>query len=908
MTQGSMFNVVRYVSTIEQKLIELYQNPTSESDSERRFHCLFEIPELHLMTSKESRISNGWCVTQGEKLHEVVLLVSPSDSMAHIECARWIGQERIQRIFCWNGETLTVVEPVSTLPQSYSLSPESFRAYFKIRQLGGLPLKSPQTEEERIKFFRHFEHLYRNWFDEIGIRTELKRVRVTAKNIQEVYELFEQLVPQQTEDYFIRFAPLWTQSHLFHYVKCQEFFSIFNHHGYEISKIPAENIYQNDQVALELFLESHVLESPEVFYGQFHEVLKKDQRKKLGSHFPKKEIISFAQYTIAQNVPHLSAYHVIDPAAGAGGLLEGFLARSVIGSDRVEFKNILMSERQITHPKKTIDFLKTSPSKYLSLLNHLKKDEIQDPLLVFTNPPYFGNAPRTDLEETLQEEIEEYKIKARDLYIYFMIQISRLFEASSNGLGQSLDGYICIFTPNTWIYADRGEQQGFRDYILSRFSYEAGVIVDGCRFFSDMIQPVVFSVLKRKINWKQESGLQVDASRILDLTKHHEKVSQMAKLWSHIPAVGRFGFEDPTKFLSEHTHKRFTQLKSTIYTLGKSEVSGSLVQWAKPLPRFSKVLLAAHSHSGNNQLALSSQLIRNDADVEIAMQDFQNKLNLTSVYEDIATHLQLVYDDRFSVKGYRFLYHDRSRFSSQRVLKVDAPILNYFEEFRKSYSKVKFYNAPPITSDIAAAPVGSLMQTLKEVEDELRLSHQPGDVITLQGFKKILKNSIEYKYLSQFESVIGDLRALHFLRAFINEAEPFKEVVKDKSVNASLVWLPELRANKKPLIELVALSFAYMIATTPFDSFVVNYKKMSWKVRDYFLPDGWLTESGLLRSLHFRLLPQVSPSVRNACLAAIQFRRRKTPFDSNELLKLGKVRFADAGFIPEHEALLAKIA
>lgn len=916
MTHGSMFNVARYVLTIEQKLMEWIQPPASEVDSVSRFQCLFEIPELHLRVSKEVQAASGQVVIQGEKVREVVQFVSPEDaSAAHIQCAQSIVQShsfpsdfKIQRIFCWNGEEFSVVEAISSHFQAFLQNPEYLRACFEIRSLGKLPLNNPQSEEERVRFRLQMEHLYRNWFEEIGVRTELKRERVTMKSIQDVYERFEQLVPKQTEDYFIRFAPLWTRSHFFHYVKSQESFSILDHVGFEITKIPAENIHQNDQHALELFLKTHVLESPEVFYDQFHEFLKKDQRKKLGNHFPKKDIVSFAQYTLAQNIPHLSTHHVIDPAAGAGSLLEGFVARSVMGSDRVDFKNILMAERQISHPEKSVDFLKSSPSQYLSLLNHSKKDAIRDPLLIFTNPPSFGNAPRTELEESLQDEIEENKIKARDLYVYFMIQISRLFDANSNGLGQDLEGYVCIFTPNTWIYADRGEQQGFRDYILSRFSYEAGFIVDGCRFFSDLIQPVVFSVLKRKKNWKCESGLQVDVSRILDLTKHHEKVSQLARLWSHLPAVGRFGFEDPINLLSEHTYKRLTQLKNTVSTLGKSEVSGGLVQWAKSLPRFSKVLLAAHSHSGNNELALSSQFIRTDADVELAIQDFQMKLNLSSVSEEIATHLQLVFDDRFSTKGYRFLYHDRSRFSSQRVLRVDAPILNYFEEFRKSYSKVKFYNAPPITSDIAAAPVGSMMQTLKEVEDELRLSDLPGDVILIQGFKKLLKNSQEYKYLSQFESVIGDLRALHFLRAFINEVEPFKEVVKDKSVNASLVWLPELRQNKKSLVELVALSFAYLIAMTPFDSFEVNYQKRSWKVKDYFLPDGWLTESGLLRSLHFRLLPQVSPTVRKACLAAIQFRRRKTPFDSTELLKLGKVRFEEAGFLPDHQVVLAKVA
>lgn len=934
MLQAVYFNSLSHIIRYEDDLIQICQQGGRFHSTEAIFDSLFSIPEIGLISIQDPPRSG--IVHIRHRNSDIRFRLYPRsailckngnpilNSEAYFDAIRRIisshhalSEDQVKKVFCFNGADLIVVKSISRERIESFISQAAWRdlvdspddhhdglfkeniqhiqAYFSIQYLSSLPVFDADQDGERVRLRRHLQHFYDSFLHEISIEVEKRRELITEQNLKSCYRDFEQLFKNDADQYFSKIAPFWTLKNVFDYKHIDESLVIFERSGHEIARVPAE-IVRNSFESIESYLNSHALASPEVFYDQIQFIIPKVKRRKLGSHFVYDSLSLFAQYVVSENIRNLADYQVLDPAADQGSLLLGLIAKDVLGTEKDESKYILMDQRGVRHLEEGVDFLRTTPEDYLKKIERsFVKDVIGNPLLVFTHPPFFGNATRMDLEPSLQAEIEKYEIKARDLYVYFMIQICRVFEQVS-------DGYVCVFTPTTWIQDDRGDQQEFRDYLLSRFHYEVGYILDGNRFFADMHQPVLFSVLKRKKDQSQIAGLHVDRRRVHDLTEHYQKICHLVEAWKTIPAIARFGFNDQMMQVSEYTLRRISKLREEVFIHQKTHESVSLVEWARDLPRFSKVLSASHSHSGNNELALSNQLIRKDEDVKMAIQDFKTKLHLDSLSDEaIASRLRLVYDDRNIIQtGYRFLYSDSEKFPSQHVVSQDSPVINYFEEFRKSYPRAKFYNAPPIMTDIAVARLGDCIQTLAEVEEQARQAAKVREVnsIACVGFKRLTLGSMEHQYLKEFESLTGDLRSVHFLRCYINELKSFKEVTKNKAIHSSLVWMPELRDDRKALLEVIALSFAYALVTTPFDSFHVQFAGHRWSVKDYFEPYGWLLQSGLASSLYISLMPRVSPTVRKACRSAIEARRVKASFDPSELIRLGQDRFVDAGFLP----------
>jgi hypothetical protein len=928
-------NLDSVAAKLESLLVSLESKKRSERFTEDLFSGFFRIKELGLASSRDdvpaiNAPSGTWrpdgvVFDVGDTIFEIFELKKPKvklcngqapnypNSQVYFQAVRYIAgshsfssEREIKRVFCFNGQDLVCVSPVNMEQLRLFLNRAPWKnlkseddqeierilkensalieAYFKFEYVASLP--SFEMLSDKALFKHQVRHFCESLLRTIGIESTIVRTTVTKSNLKEIYTEFCRLVTENPEEHFVRIAPVWTRNNLFWFGK-NGFLHVFQKDGSKVTDIPKADIRNKDLDAVKNLLESHVLDTPETFYDNYDTLLKPAVRKKLGSYFTKKGLAGFAQYFLSRYIGKYSDYYILDPAAGSGTLLAGLKAKSVFGTDIHEFKYSLMRERGVKHFSEPVDFLKTAPNAYVNQLNEATEGAVIDnPMIVLSNPPYLGHSSPDDLEETLRAEVKQFKIRSHDLCSYFMVQISRLFNGDYNGLGVDLNGYVAIFSPTTWISEDRGEQREFREYLLSQFSYEAGFKIDGSKFFDDMGQPVLFSVLKRrkKITW-EKAELIIGSNKILDLTKDHKIISEIGMQWSNLPEIVKNGFESVETVIDPVSARRFNNNTNAIFSRRQDN---ALSTYVSRLPRFSKLLRTSSSQTGGNDLSLSSEVLKRGTKIEDICDDFKSKLHLRLSAEEMCKNLMVVYDDRSSGEaGYRFVYLDKNKFRRQAIAKVTGPALNYFEEMKKSHRLAKFYNAPPITTDIAVAQIPS---------EPLDLSLQQ---LRADGFKPIVKSSGEFKYLVRFQQEIGDARGLIFLRAFMSHLPAFKKLVSNKSIDSTLVWLPEISPQSiDALKELILISFCFSVSTTPLPELNLSFKKTSWKTEDYFSPLGWLKSSGLMKSLYDGLMKVASNEVRKACKDALASRLEKTEADAGTLIALGDSLFQRAGFIP----------
>jgi hypothetical protein len=253
--------------------------------------------------------------------------------------------------------------------------------------------------------------------------------------------------------------------------------------------------------------------------------------------------------------------------------------------------------------------------------------------------------------------------------------------------------------------------------------------------------------------------------------------------------------------------------------------------------------------------------------------------------DDICSNLQLVYDDRPSLEqGYRFVYLDSKTFATQSIPKIVGPALNFFEEIKKSHRAAKFYNAAPITTDIAVA----------QIPFEAAESFDKQSC----GLKALTRGSLEEQYFKKFVSQVGDVRSLFFLRACMGYLPSFKALVNDKSIDSSLVWLPRLTRDVQPLQELLLLSFCHSVSSTKFETLNLKHGKFQWMAEDYFAPLGWLKSSGLMKSVYEEFSKVADSQVKKVCKESISARLERKEFDCSTLLSLAEERFGEAGLLP----------
>ena len=808
----------------------------------------------------------------------------------------------IKRVFCFNSKDLILIKPVSeerlehflkskmwiktknkgkkAIEDEFKKRKELIDAYFEAEHVGSLPHENSNA----LMFEQQIENFFENFLNKIEIDIGLSRHPITKSNLQNIYREFSKIVINSPEEQFIKFAPVWTRSNLFQFAR-NGYLYVFDKTSKEITKIKKRDIRDMNISLLENFLKKHVLEDPEIFYDNYDTLLSKGKRKALGSFFTKKGLSGFARYFICKNVGEsLSSFYIIDPAAGSGTLLAGIKAKSVFGSDIDEFKNKLMDERNVCNLGEPIDFLRLAPSEYVSKINDNGGDIVNNPLLVISNPPYLGQQGRVNLEPSLNSTLRIGKIKSKDLYAYFLVQISRLFEAECNGLGEDIRGYTCIFTPNTWIQ-DRGEQQEFRDYVLSRFEVVSGFIINGSKFFDDMSQPVLFTILKRRKKIKFNTNCTFPINKILDLTQDHRLIQEIADLWEKLDPETKYEIEiEGGAYQSKLSILANKKIKKLEKELSVKKYDKDTLKWIEKRVYFSKILSATNCQSSANDRCISNKPLVSKSDVMNDIIEYREKCTLNYSDDELCKKLRLVYDNRKKhKKGYKFALEDKGEFKNLTFPDLSGPVLNYFEEIKKSGKESKIFNVAPIATDIALSEIS---------KDFISINRGVVDAI---GFKAIKPGSDEFSYLKDYQDKIGDVRGIQFIRSFLYHIPPFKEIVRDMSLNGGLVWLPEIRNGKK-LREMAALAFSHTVATTKFQSISVSYNEFKWEARDFFDPNGWLKEAGLIKTLYIDLINVIPQKSKNLCVDAMESRKNFSEFNDKEIISQAAAIFEDAGF------------
>jgi hypothetical protein len=308
-----------------------------------------------------------------------------------------------------------------------------------------------------------------------------------------------------------------------------------------------------------------------------------------------------------------------------------------------------------------------------------------------------------------------------------------------------------------------------------------------------------------------------------------------------------------------------------------------LLSHSQNLPRFNNILKTSSSQTGNNEMALSDFSVENGVEMKKVCSNFRRKLLLGRVSDSyICERLRLVYDDRSTSqsRGYKFVYIDGAKFARQAILKSSGPLLNYFEEIKKARRHARFYNVPPITTDIAIAEISNS-----------KLPTETSD-ISITGLKRVSRDSVEAKYLRQFESEIADYRAIFFLRSILSHLRGFKNVVADLNIDSALVWLPAITDESiDNLRDLVLLSFCFSITDTEFKQIEISHEGFSWSTVDFFDPTGWLKDSRIIAGVYDRLLDSVSEEVKKECMRSFNARKRKAKYSAENILGLAEKRF-----------------